>query len=73
MHLRNGAGPTIDDTFVEDALDTVGAGANVTLGVEVAVTNRFHVTSDARAGVTSELLLWSLGVGVQYRILPAGH
>lgn len=71
IHLRNGAGEAIDDTFVEDALDTVAAGASGTLGIEVALTNFIHVMTEIRGGLSSELLLASVRGGVLYR-LPGG-
>lgn len=72
VHLRNGAGAAIDNTFVEDALDTVAAGANVSLGAELALTDQFHFTTDLRGGLSSELLLTSVRAGFLYRIPPSG-
>ena len=72
IHLRNAAGTAIDDTFVEDALDTAAAAASGTLGIEVALTNLIHVMTEIRGGLSSELLLASVRAGVLYR-LPGGR
>lgn len=72
IHLRNGAGTAIDNTFVEDVLDTVAAAASGALGIEVALTNLIHVMTEIRGGLSSELLLASVRAGVLYR-LPGGR
>lgn len=72
IHLRNGAGAAIDNTFVEDALDTVAAAASATLGIEVAITNLIHVMTEIRGGLSSELLLASARWGVLYRLPGRG-
>lgn len=70
VHVRNGSGPAIDGTFVEDALDTIVAGAVASLGIEVPLWRRLHATADVRGGLTSELRTFSLRGGVMYRIRP---
>ena len=72
IHLRNGAGAAIDNTFVEDALDTVAAAASGTIGIEVALTQLIHVMTEIRGGLSSELLLASVRAGVLYRF-PGGR
>jgi hypothetical protein len=71
-HLRNGSGAAIEDTFVEDALDTIAASADLSLGLEIALTDQFHFTTDLRGVLSSELLLASARAGFMYRILPGG-
>jgi hypothetical protein len=72
VHVRNGGGAAIDDTFVEDALDTIAAGANISFGVQVAIVDHLDVTADFRGGLTSELLLASARVGLMYRVQGRG-
>ena len=72
-HLRNGSGAAIDGTFVEDALDTITASADLSLGVEVALTNRIHFTTNVRGVLSSELLIASARAGFMYRIIPGGN
>ncbi len=68
VHVRNGDGPAIADTFVEDALDTIAASADLSLGVHVALSNRVHLTTDVRGSLSSELLSASARAGFMYRI-----
>ncbi len=70
VHLRNGSGAAIDDTFVEDALDTIAAGANLSLGIEVAATDNLLAAIEGRGGLTSELRTLAVRAGIIYRIRP---
>jgi hypothetical protein len=67
-HIRNGDGAAIDGTFVEDALDTVAAGMNVTVGLEVAIVRWLSVLAELRGGLTSELRTVSARGGLMYRL-----
>lgn len=67
VHVRNGSGAAIDDTFVEDALDTITAGFTGSVGVEAAVTGPLWLTADVRGGLTSELRTASARGGVMLR------
>lgn len=71
-HIRNGSGAAIEDTFVEDALDTIAASADLSLGVEVTLSERVHFTTEARGVLSSELLMASARAGFTYRILRGG-
>jgi len=72
-HIRNGSGAAIDDTFVEDALDTITASADLSFGVEVVLTDRIHFTTNVRGVLSSELLIVSARAGLMYRIIPGGN
>lgn len=58
LHLLNGGGESIDDTFVEDLLDTVAPGVNVLAGallrlgsvVQLSLEGRLILTSDVQYG-----------------------
>ena len=67
MHLRNGSGDAIDDTFVEDALDMLGAGISATAGLDVKVGGSFMLNVGGRAVFGSDLQTMSLTVGFGYR------
>jgi hypothetical protein len=67
-HIRNGNGPAIDGTFVEDALDTIAASADLSLGLQFAVSSRLHLTTNVRGSLSSELLSASARAGFMYRI-----
>ncbi len=68
VHVRNGSGRAIDGTFVEDALDTIGAGANFTAGWDVRLGTHLLATLGGRAVLASELRTLSLNVGLGYRV-----
>jgi len=54
-HLTNGSGPGIDDTFVEDLIDSFAAGVNVHGGVEYLATDRLRVFAEARYEIQADL------------------
>jgi hypothetical protein len=67
VHLRNGSGSAINDTFVEDALDEINAGFNATIGAEFALSRSWRFTLDGRGVVSSGLSTVSLRSGFMYR------
>lgn len=71
VHLRDGEGFAIDRTFVEDALDTVQAGLNVSLGGAFQLIPHLQLTVDLRGSLTSELRAAAARGGLMVR-LPGG-
>ncbi len=67
-HVRNGSGAAIEETFVEDALDTIDAGLNLSLGMHIAMSGQWLLTVDARGGLASELRTAALSIGAMYRV-----
>ena len=67
VHLRNGSGPAIDGTFVEDALDQLAAAGNVSIGVEAGLGSGFAATADARGVISIGLSTVSVRAGMMYR------
>lgn len=67
VHLRNGSGKAINGTFVEDALDGVSAGLNVTAGGDYVLGPRWRLTVEGRGVVSTDLSTVSLRAGVAYR------
>lgn len=67
VHIRNGSGAAIEDTFIEDALDTIAAGLNLSAGLEVLALRSFALYLDLRASLTSELNSVAGKFGVMYR------
>jgi len=67
VHLRNGSGPAITGTFVEDALDEIAAAANITLAVEVRLAPTWRATIDTRGVISTGLSTVSLRGGLMYR------
>lgn len=67
LHLLNGGGESIDDTFVEDLLDTLAPGVNLLAGVmlplgpiELLVEGRLAATSDVQYGNFVFSGVWTL-------------
>ncbi len=67
VHWRNGSGDAISGTFVEDALDTVAAALNVSVGAHVGIVRSLYATADFRAGVSAELRTLAARGGLMYR------
>jgi hypothetical protein len=62
VHLVNGSGDFIDDTFVEDVLDAITPGLNVMAGIEIPFSSSLRVQAEAR-GVLASNARW-VGVGI---------
>lgn len=71
VHVRDARGAAIADTFVEDALETIGAVLNVTAGFEVQLTPLLRFTADGRGMLSSGLLGVTVRGGLMVR-LPRG-
>lgn len=71
VHVRDGDGVAIEGTFVEDALDTVEAGLNVSLGWAFQVIPHVQLTVDLRGSLTSELRAAAARGGLMFRF-PGG-
>lgn len=67
MHIRNGSGDAINGTFVEDALDMLGAGVSATAGLDVRLGRAFVLNIGGRAVFGSDLQTMGLTVGFGYR------
>src|SRR6266446_1720590 len=68
IHLRDGSGPAINGTFVEDALDVITAGLNGTMAFEVNLAPSWRFTVDGRGVLSSGLKTVSLRTGIMYRL-----
>jgi len=71
VHVRDGDGTAIDGTFVEDALDEIGAGVNATIGAEFHLSPAWRFTLDGRGVIASGLSTVSLRSGIMYRLRAA--
>jgi len=72
IEAAHGAGRAIEGTFVEDALDTVEAGLNVTAGTAVALARSLQLTAELRGSVTSELRTLAARGGFMVRLPRRG-
>ena len=68
VHVLNGAGDAIADTFVEDALDRIDLGLNLSLGAQVRIARSLYFVADARAGLATELRTAGARAGFMYRV-----
>lgn len=68
IHMRNGSGPAINGTFMEDALDVITAGLNGTMGFEFNLSKAWRFTVDGRGVLSSGLRSVSLRTGIMYRL-----
>lgn len=67
MHIRNGSGDAINGTFVEDALDMLGAGVSATAGLDLKLGRSLLLNIGGRAVFGSDLQTMGLTVGFGYR------
>ena len=67
LHLLNGRGELIDDTFVEDLLDTVAPGFNLIAGTEAGL-GRLRVYGEARGVLTSDIQYGNFSLGLTFTL-----
>lgn len=72
LNLRDGDGVAVAGTFVEDALDTVEAGLNLSLGWMVRLVPYLHLTLDLRGSLASELRTAAGRAGLMVRFPRGG-
>ncbi len=65
-HFLNGAGASIDDTFVEDLLDSVSAGFNLHVGLEYPLTDRIRIHGLSELEVLGDLNYREFGGGLTF-------
>lgn len=63
LHALNGQGPAIQDTFVEELLDTVAPSGDVMIGVEFEPLRRFRLFGEARYTLMSDLQYPGVRIG----------
>jgi hypothetical protein len=64
-HVLRGSGPAINDTFVDDLLDSVRAGFNVHGGLELPLGERFRIVGEGRYELLEDLRYFQLRIGGQ--------
>jgi hypothetical protein len=67
LHLLNGRGELIDDTFVEDLLDTVAPGFNLIAGTDVPL-GKIRLYGEARGVLTSDIQYANLSLGITFSL-----
>lgn len=66
VYVLNGEGAAIEDTFIEDALDLVTAGASAVAGVEVDVGSGFTAYGEARGSLVADANALGLAAGIAF-------
>jgi len=66
IHALNGSGPAIDGTFIEDLLDTVTAGLEGVVGVEVQPLDRLRLYVEGRYTLLEHIRYPGLRIGGGY-------
>jgi opacity protein-like surface antigen len=72
VHVLNGSGEVIDDTFIEDLLDTMSAGFALLAGVEYPVNDRLRLYGEARYTLLSEVRYPGLRIGAAFMLPQPG-
>jgi hypothetical protein len=73
LHTLNGRGDAIDDTFIEDLLDSTTAGAAVMAGAEVQPISRLRLYGEVRYSITSDVRYPGFRVGAALMLPPRGQ
>lgn len=64
-HFLDGSGNAIDDTLIDDLLDSVTAGLNLHFGMEYPFTPNFRAYTEGKYEVLSDLQYFQVKVGWQ--------
>jgi hypothetical protein len=65
-HILRGGGEAIEDTFIEDLLDSVRAGINAHGGIELPLHRNLRIVSEARFEVLENLRYLQFRLGAQF-------
>jgi len=68
FHFRNGSGTRIDGTVIEDNLDQLQIGLDLTAGTDVMLSRSLVLNLGVRGVLTGNLNTLTIGVGVGYRV-----
>lgn len=71
IYSMNGSGTAIDDTFIEDLLDTAAAGVAFMAGLEYEPSPRFRFYAEGRYTVQSDIRYPGLRFGAALMRVPA--
>lgn len=68
VHIMNGRGAAIDDTFVEDLLDSTNASVAAMAGLEYDVTQALRLYGEGRYVLASEFRYPAIRVGLAFML-----
>jgi hypothetical protein len=72
VHVLNGQGTFIENTFIEDLLDSTSAAVSIMGGLEAQPLPRFRFYGEARYTIVSELRYPELRIGAALMLPPRG-
>jgi hypothetical protein len=70
VHLLNGSGESINDTFIEDLLDAITPGINLIAGLTIPVMSDLRIFGEARYVLVSDVRHGALSVGGIWNFVP---
>jgi hypothetical protein len=70
-HFMNGAGESVNGTFIEDLLDSLTAGFNLHAGAEYPYSDRMRWYGQGRYEVMGDLQYFQIRLGAQLMVGPA--
>ena len=65
-HFLNGSGVAVDDTFIEDLLDSVSAGFNIHAGLELPITDRVRISGGSKVEILGDLNYIEFRAGLRF-------
>ena len=66
VHFLNGDGVAINDTFIEDLLDSVSAGLGLQAGVEYPLNSHFRIYATGRLEILEDIRYSAIRAGLQF-------
>jgi len=66
IHLLNGRGDAINDTFIEDFLDSVSPGVNLLGGFRLPVGTTLDLHAEARYALAADIRFGTLAAGITW-------
>lgn len=70
LHVFNGSGPAIEDTFIDDLLDSITAGLGAMAGVETTPVDRLRIHIEGRYTLLDDVRYPEVRIGGAF-VLPA--
>lgn len=68
IHLLNGQGELIDDTFVEDLLDAIAPGLNLLGGAELPLGGQLRLFTEGRAALAADVQYLGVSAGARWTV-----
>ncbi len=73
VHVMNGKGGAVEDTFIEDLLDSMPAAISVMGGVEYEPVTQLRIYGEGRYTVQSDLRYPTIRLGLAVMMAPAAN